>query len=166
MHNPANPSRYTFEYPDEAGYPDGSGTLSQDQIVLIDEVIDETHTPEFDFYVSNDERTGSYGAIVGDAQVAWLTYSLASHDRIVLMDTAVLPRFRNQGVASELIRRVLDDVRAQEKTATVMCPIVRTFIERNPQYADLLDSGHPGVSRSSGWSPANTADPDHSREQR
>jgi len=41
----AEPTGYAFEYPDEAGYPDGIGTLSQDQAVLIDEVIDDPMPP-------------------------------------------------------------------------------------------------------------------------
>jgi predicted GNAT family acetyltransferase len=59
----------------------------------------------------------------------------------------VVPEFRKQGIATELIRRVLDDVRVQRKTVTVMCPIVRTFIENNPEYADLIDPDHPGVAK-------------------
>ncbi len=31
-------THFTFEYPDEAGYPDGVGTLTQDQTVLIGEM--------------------------------------------------------------------------------------------------------------------------------
>ena len=58
-----------------------------------------------------------------------------------------VPRVPQQGIATELIRRVLDDVRAQGKTVTIMCPIVRTFIENNPEYADLIDSKHPGVTK-------------------
>lgn len=42
---------------------------------------------------------------------------------------------------------MLDDVRAQGKTVTIMCRIVRTFIERNPEYADLIDPEHPGVTK-------------------
>jgi GNAT superfamily N-acetyltransferase len=57
------------------------------------------------------------------------------------------PEFRKQGIATELIRRVLDDVRAQGKTVTIMCRIVRTFIERNAEYADLIDPEHPGVTK-------------------
>jgi hypothetical protein len=38
-------------------------------------------------------------------------------------------------------------VRAQGKTVTIMCPIVRTFIEHNPEYADLIDPKHPGVTK-------------------
>ncbi|NJC73679.1 N-acetyltransferase [Planosporangium thailandense] len=149
MTEPIEPTRYAFEYPDEAGYPDGTGTLSQDQAILIDEVIDDPHAPAFDFYVVNDEATGIYEAIVGDTRIAGLPYNVAGADRLVLLATSVLPEFRGQGVATELIRRVLDDVRTQGKTVTAMCPIVRTFIERNPEYVDLIDPEHPGRTKSS-----------------
>jgi predicted GNAT family acetyltransferase len=144
--DPTEPTRYAFEYPDEAGYPDGKGTLSQDQIALIDELLEDPHAPAFDFYVVNDEKTGIYEAIVGDTEIAGLPYNVAD-DRLLLLATSVFPEFRKQGIATELIRRVLDDVRAQGKTVTIMCPIVRTFIERNPEYADLIDPEHPGVTK-------------------
>ena len=79
--------------------------------------------------------------------MAGLTYDVAGDDRLVLRATSVFPEFRKQGIATELIRRVLDDVRAQGKTVTIMCPVVRTFIEHNPEYADLIDPEHPGVTR-------------------
>ena len=149
MTDPTEATRYVFEYPDEAGYPDGKGTLSQDQTVLIDEVIDDPHAPAFDFYLVNDEKTGVYEAIVGDTEIAGLPCDVTGDDRLVLLATSVFPEFRKQGIATELIRRVLDDVRAQGKTVTIMCPIVRTFIEHNPEYADLVDPKHPGVTK--GW---------------
>jgi predicted GNAT family acetyltransferase len=152
MTDATEPTRYTFEYPDEAGYPDGKGTLSQDQVVLIDEVIDDPHAPAFDFTVVNDEKSSSYEAIVGDREIAGLPYDVADDHRLVLLATSVFPEFRNQGIATELIRRVLDDVRAQGRTVTVRCPIVSTFIERNPEYADLVDPQHPGVTRGSSQS--------------
>jgi predicted GNAT family acetyltransferase len=149
MTDATEPTRYAFEYPGEAGYPDGKGTLSQDQTALVDEVIDNPHAPAFDFYLVNAEKAGTYEAIVGDTKIGGLPYSVAGDDRLVLLATSVFPEFRKQGVATELIRRVLDDVRTQGKTVTVMCPIVRTFIERNPEYADLIDPKHPGVTKGS-----------------
>ncbi|MDQ0923816.1 putative GNAT family acetyltransferase [Pseudarthrobacter sp. W1I19] len=146
MAEPAEPTHYDFEYLDQAGYPDGKGTLSQDQAVLIDEILDDPHAPAFDFYVVNDEKSGIYEAIVGDTEIAGLPYTAAGNDRLVLLATSVFPDYRKQGVATELIRRVLDDVRAQGKTVTIMCPIVRTFIKRNPGYADLINAAHPGVT--------------------
>lgn len=149
MTSPTDPTRYAFEFPDEAGYPEGKGTLSQDQVVLIDEVLDDPHAPAFDFAVFNDEKTGIYEAIVGDSEIAGLTYTVAGDDRLVLQAASVYPEFRKQGIATELIRRVLDDVRTQGKTVTVLCPIVRTFIMHNPEYADLIDPDHPGVTKGS-----------------
>jgi predicted GNAT family acetyltransferase len=79
--------------------------------------------------------------------VAGLTYDVAGDDRLVLRATSVFPEFRKQGIATDPIPSVLDDVRAQGKTVTIMCPIVRTFIENNPECADLIDPEHPGVTR-------------------
>lgn len=108
---------------------DGKGALGQDQIVLV-----------------NDERAGIYEAILGEREIAGLTYDVAGGDRLVLLATSVSPDFRKQGIATQLIRRVLDDVRTRGKTVTIMCPIVRTFIDHNPEYAGLIDAKHPGVT--------------------
>ncbi|MEU4366548.1 GNAT family N-acetyltransferase [Micromonospora chersina] len=106
----------------------------------------QPHSPTFDLQVVNDGKLGIYDAIVGDREVAGLTYNLAGEDRVVLLATSVIPEFRKQGIATELIRRVLDDVRSQGKTLTIMCPIVRAFIERHPEYVDLVDREHPGAT--------------------
>ncbi|MFI6266877.1 GNAT family N-acetyltransferase [Micromonospora sp. NPDC051006] len=107
--------------------------------------INEGRIPMTDFQVVNDEKLGIYDAIVGDREVAGLSYNVAGDDRLVLLATSVFPEYRKQGIATELIRRVLDDVRVQGRTVTIMCPIVRNFIEHNPEYADLVDPEHPGV---------------------
>jgi predicted GNAT family acetyltransferase len=58
----------------------------------------------------------------------------------------VFPEFRGQGIATDLIRTVLDDVRAQGRTVTNYCPVVAAFIDDHPEYADLVDPEHPGVA--------------------
>jgi predicted GNAT family acetyltransferase len=143
-------THFTFEYPDEAGYPDGVGTLTQDQTVLIGEMLADPRELGLDFTLVDDDAESTYEAIVGDTEVAAMPYTRAGDDRLVLLATSVFPEFRGQGVATELIRRVLDDVRRQHKTVTIMCPVVRTFIDRHPDYADLVDAQHPGVTRSRG----------------
>lgn len=133
-----------FEYPDEAGYPDGTGTLTEDQVVLIGEVTDD-HSPTITFFVTDNEPSSTYEAISGDTVIGGLTYEVAEENRRVLVAAAVYPEYRGQGVATELIRRVLDDIRTRGDTITVVCPIVRTFIDRNPEYGDLVDSALPGL---------------------
>jgi predicted GNAT family acetyltransferase len=147
MTDPTEPTSHASEDPDEAGHPDGKGTLNKDQALLIEEVLNGPHAPALDFTVVNDEQTGAYWAMVGDREIAGLPYELAGDDRVVLLATSVFPEFRKQGVATELTRRVLDDVRAHGKTVTVMCPVVHAFIEHNPEYADLIDPNYPGVAK-------------------
>src|SRR3954465_13375135 len=93
MTGPTASSRYASEHPDEAGYPDGKGTLSQDQAVLIDEVLDDPRAPALDFAVVNDDKTGAYWAIVGDRMIAGLPYEVAGENRLVLLATSVFPEF-------------------------------------------------------------------------
>lgn len=143
-------THFTFEYPDEAGYPDGVGTLTQDQTVLVGEVLDDPHALGLDFALVDNDAESIFQAIVGDTEIAVLPYTRAGDHRLVLLATSVFPEFRGQGVATALIRRVLDDVRAHGKTVTIMCPVVRTFVDRNPDYADLVDPQHPGVTRGRG----------------
>jgi len=147
MTDPTEPSSHAAEHPDEAGNPEGKGTLSKDQALLIDEVLGGPQAPALDFRVVNDEQTGAYWAMVGDREIAGLPYEVAGDDRVVLLATSVFPEFRKQGVATELTRRVLDDARAHGKTVTVMCPVVHAFIEHNPEYADLIDTEYPGVAK-------------------
>jgi predicted GNAT family acetyltransferase len=105
--------------------------------------VDEHNTPEFE--VVNDEKSGIYEAIADGTALAGLTYDLAGDHRLVLLATSVFPEFRGRGIATALIRRVLDDARDKGKTVTIRCPIVHEFIQRTPEYADLVDPEHPGA---------------------
>jgi predicted GNAT family acetyltransferase len=99
-----------------------------------------------EFEVVNDEKNRIYEAIAGDREIAGLPYNVAGDNRLVLLATSVSPEFRRQGIGTELIRRVLDDLRAHGQTVTIACPVVRTFIQNNLEYADLIESTHPGVT--------------------
>jgi predicted GNAT family acetyltransferase len=147
MTTPTGSNIPNFEYPDEAGYPDGVGTLTQDQVVLAEEITRDHHSPTINFFVVNNENALTYEAISGDTVLGGLTYNFASDDRVVLIAAAVFPEYRGQGIATELIRFVLEDVRARRKTVTILCPIVWAFVDRNPEYADLIDRALPGLDR-------------------
>ena len=144
MTNPSPSKRYQFEYPDEAGYPDGVGTLTEDQVTLIDQVLDADEKADTNIAVVNEEKSQVYTAIVGDTAVGGVTYSRVG-DRLVLQAAAVYPEFRGQGIATEMIRQVLDDVRSHGEKVTNLCPIVRTFVDKHPQYEDVIDPKNPGV---------------------
>ena len=94
--------------------------------------------------ITNDASAQTYQATLNAEVVGTLIYETQG-GRVVLTHTIVEPSARDHGVGTALVREALDDLRRDGKTATVMCPFVTEFITHNPEYADLIDSAHPGV---------------------
>jgi predicted GNAT family acetyltransferase len=42
-------------------------------------------------------------------------------------------------VGSRLVRGALDDVRAGGRRIRPLCPFVRAYVDRHPEYADLVE---------------------------
>jgi predicted GNAT family acetyltransferase len=73
-----------------------------------------------------------------DGQLAgWVDYGRVQ-TRLVALHTEVPPEFGGRGVASALIRRVLDDARAAGQTVTPRCPLFASYFRRHPEDGDLL----------------------------
>jgi predicted GNAT family acetyltransferase len=93
--------------------------------------------------VINDPERGRWIAALGAEAIGELTYRFVG-GRVVLLSTWVNHAYRNHGVATELVARVLDEIRESGKKITIICPVVGEFIARNPKYLDLIDKVHPG----------------------
>jgi uncharacterized protein len=52
--------------------------------------------------------------------------------------TEVPAALRGQGIGSRMMRAVLADVRTQGLKVVPRCPFVADYIERNPEFADLV----------------------------
>jgi predicted GNAT family acetyltransferase len=59
--------------------------------------------------------------------------------RVIFHHTYVPDAFRGKGVAAMLVRAALDEPRRQHWKIVPQCSYVAAFIERNPEYADLVD---------------------------
>lgn len=73
-----------------------------------------------------------------DGTLAGLTQAREDGDVIVFPHTVVFDEFEGQGLASRLVAGALDDVRARGKKIVAECPYVARFVEKHPEYADLL----------------------------
>jgi predicted GNAT family acetyltransferase len=142
-HPASSLARCAVKQPDEIDGQDQTPDLGQS--ILKDALADMSDGSPLNVDVLNDETAGIYEATVDDTAIGGVPYNLVGDDRIAVLGVSVLPEFRGRGVSTELIRRVLDDVRAQGKTVINYCPVVHRFIEDNPGYADLLDTDHPGA---------------------
>ena len=82
-----------------------------------------------------DERR--YEARLHGQLAGWVDYGRV-RTRLVALHTEVPPEFGGRGIASALIRRVLDDARAAGQTVTPRCPLFASHFQRHPEDADLL----------------------------
>jgi len=58
-------------------------------------------------------------------------------DRIVLVHTEVSPALEGQGLASRLVAGALEDIRTEGLRVVPVCPFVRAYLQRHPEYAEL-----------------------------
>ncbi len=86
--------------------------------------------------VTNNEAEGRFEAEArGRRAVA--EYTLAG-GRIIFTHTEVPPALEGQGVAGKLVRTALEHARAEGLAVWPLCPFVRSYIQRRPEYQDLV----------------------------
>lgn len=73
-----------------------------------------------------------------DGALAGLTQAIEDGEVVTMPHTKVFDEFEGQGLASQLVTAALDDIRSRGKRIIPECPYVARFIEKHPDYADLL----------------------------
>lgn len=87
--------------------------------------------------VRNDEQS-RYEVWV-DGEIAGFTQVRRHAGLVIVVHTEVGATYEGQGVGSALARGALDDIRADGLSVRPYCPFVRSWIDRHPDYADLVD---------------------------
>jgi predicted GNAT family acetyltransferase len=87
--------------------------------------------------VRNAPERSRYELLVDGEVVGVADYEDAG-DHLVFPHTFVEPAWRGRGLAEELVRYALDDVRASGRRIVPACWYVAQFVDRHPAYADLL----------------------------
>jgi uncharacterized protein len=59
---------------------------------------------------------------------------------LVLIHTEVADEFEGQGVGSRLLAGALDHIRTRGLSVTPICRFAAAYIQRHPEYADLVAS--------------------------
>jgi predicted GNAT family acetyltransferase len=68
------------------------------------------------------------------------TYYKTADGVITFIHTEVPPELGGKGIGSRLIKGALDQVRSDGLKVIAECPFVKAYIEKHPEYADLLKS--------------------------
>jgi uncharacterized protein len=75
--------------------------------------------------------------LVVDGHLA-ATYYKVSDGVITFIHTEVPKELGGKGVGSQLIKGALDQVRADGLKVIPQCPFVKAYIDKHPEYDDLL----------------------------
>lgn len=86
--------------------------------------------------VSDNREAHRFEALVG-GHLARIEYD-RRHGYVVLIHTEVPPELEGRGVASAMARFALDQIRTEGLRVVPLCPYIRTFIARHPEYRDLV----------------------------
>jgi predicted GNAT family acetyltransferase len=84
-----------------------------------------------------DNPARSRFEMVVDGEIAFVEYG---HDggHLVLKHTEVPRTLAGRGIGSILVRSVLEDIRHRGLTIVPECEFVAAFIQRHPEFADLV----------------------------
>jgi len=79
-----------------------------------------------------------YELTVDGAVVGHLLYEMRG-GRLLLLHTEIDDAHEGRGLGTALIRGALDDIRTRGLKILPVCPFVERFIEKHPDYDDLVD---------------------------
>jgi uncharacterized protein len=77
---------------------------------------------------------------VGGAVAGFAAYR-AEHEEHVFTHTEIDPAYEGKGLGSVLVRGALDEMRARGRNVLPVCPFVRRFVGRHPDYLELVPAG-------------------------
>jgi predicted GNAT family acetyltransferase len=97
-------------------------------------------TTEQQATVQRNDTTHRYEAQLDGALAGYLVYR-EREDEVTLIHTETLDGFQGRGVGTALARFALDDIRARGLKVVALCPFVRHYLTKHPEYADLVS--HP-----------------------
>ena len=90
-----------------------------------------------DLRVEDNSEEARFEAFVGSERAGFTTYH-AQPGLITLLHTEIDPAFEGQGIGSRFVAEILDDARRRDLHVLPICPFVRAFLQKNPDYADLI----------------------------
>jgi predicted GNAT family acetyltransferase len=88
--------------------------------------------------VTDDREARRYRLIVDGAEVGYLEYDPIGATSLLIKHTEVHAGHEGKGYGSQLVRHVLDDLRARHLTVVPICPYTLDFVRKHREYVDLV----------------------------
>jgi uncharacterized protein len=102
---------------------------------------DEPTTTSQPITVSDNSAEQRFEVRLGDDLAGFAVYQ-RKPGLIAFIHTEIDERFEGHGLASKLISAALDAARSDGLAVLPFCPFVNAYIERHPEYVDLVPDDH------------------------
>lgn len=93
--------------------------------------------------IRNNPGKRRYEAVV-DGEIAGFLFYQERDGPLALIHTEVAEEFEGRGIGSRLAAGALDEARERGVRVIPVCPFVRGYLERHPEYGDLVEA-EPGI---------------------
>jgi predicted GNAT family acetyltransferase len=90
--------------------------------------------------VTDAPAAGRY-EVYRDGELAGFLEYVVKRGRLALVHTETLAGHAGIGVAGSVARFALEDARARGLRVIAICPFVRSWLERHPEYLDIVVGG-------------------------
>ena len=87
---------------------------------------------------NNDEKNGSFEAIIDGKRAGLMTYTWAGEDRFIIDHTEVDEAHNGKGVGKEMLIKAVDFARENGKKIIPLCPFAKATFQKNPDLQDVL----------------------------
>jgi predicted GNAT family acetyltransferase len=88
--------------------------------------------------IRDDPEEGAYVVEVNGERAGKAVYHMRG-GRHLFVHTEIDDRYSGMGLGTSLVRYALDDVRAMRGTMVPICPFFAAYLERHPDYEDIVD---------------------------
>ncbi|TCN27097.1 GNAT family N-acetyltransferase [Mesobacillus foraminis] len=88
-------------------------------------------------------KSGEKGFFIeeGGRQLAEITYTPVDENTLSIDHTYVSEELRGQGIAKQLVEKVIDKARGENKKIIPICSYAQTLLKDNKNYEDVLKPG-------------------------
>jgi predicted GNAT family acetyltransferase len=93
--------------------------------------------PPEDLEVRDVPEESRYDLYLDGVRVGFMDYKLRGNT-FTAVHTEIDPAYGGRGLATRFVTEVLDNVRDTGMALRPLCPFVRLFLKRHPEYDDLV----------------------------
>jgi predicted GNAT family acetyltransferase len=87
--------------------------------------------------ITNNAAQNRYEIRLDGSLAGFAGYRLRK-DRVIFTHTEIDPSYEGHGLGGLLAVGALDDVRASGLMAVPLCPFIKAYIDKHPEYQDLV----------------------------